>query len=70
MPNEATPVTDAPAAESAVEVAKRNGRHLRGTLCETLASDATLFCSEEMTLLKFHGSNYQIYRVHIHVQSG
>lgn len=57
-PSSTAPASDT-AAESAVEAAKRNGRHLRGTLAETLASDATHFASDDATLLKFHGSYQQ-----------
>ena len=61
MSNEVTPAAGAPAlaAETAVEAAKRNGHHLRGTLAATLASDATHFGSDDTTLLKFHGSYQQ-----------
>jgi sulfite reductase (ferredoxin) len=45
--------------ESKVEVAKRNGRHLRGTIAETLASDATHFGADDIHLLKFHGTYQQ-----------
>ena len=45
--------------ESKVEVAKRNGRHLRGTIAETLASDATHFDVADIHLLKFHGTYQQ-----------
>jgi sulfite reductase (ferredoxin) len=41
--------------ESKVERAKRAGRHLRGTIAETLASDATHFGPDDLQLLKFHG---------------
>jgi ferredoxin-sulfite reductase len=46
-------------AESKVEVAKREGRHLRGTIAETLASDATHFGADDIQLLKFHGTYQQ-----------
>ena len=46
-------------AESKVEVAKREGRHLRGTIAETLASDATHFGHDDIQLLKFHGTYQQ-----------
>jgi sulfite reductase beta subunit-like hemoprotein len=49
----------APNTESKVEVAKRNGRHLRGTIAETLASDATHFDAGDIHLLKFHGTYQQ-----------
>jgi len=45
--------------ESKVEVAKRNGRHLRGTIAETLASDGTHFGHDDTALLKFHGTYQQ-----------
>lgn len=45
--------------ESKVEVAKRRGRHLRGTIAETLASDATHFHHDDLQLLKFHGTYQQ-----------
>ena len=45
--------------ESKVEVAKRNGRHLRGTIAETLASGATHFEHDDIHLLKFHGTYQQ-----------
>ena len=48
-----------PSPESKVEVAKRNGRHLRGTIAETLDSDATHFGADDIHLLKFHGTYQQ-----------
>lgn len=45
--------------ESKVEVAKRDGRHLRGTIAETLASEATHFGHDDIQLLKFHGTYQQ-----------
>jgi sulfite reductase (ferredoxin) len=48
-----------PKTESKVEVAKRNGRHLRGTIAETLDSDATHFGPDDTHLLKFHGTYQQ-----------
>jgi sulfite reductase beta subunit-like hemoprotein len=45
--------------ESKVEVAKRHGRYLRGTIAETLASDRTHFGGDDVSLLKFHGSYQQ-----------
>ncbi|HKT61703.1 MAG TPA: NADPH-dependent assimilatory sulfite reductase hemoprotein subunit, partial [Gemmatimonadales bacterium] len=45
--------------ESKVEVAKRHGRHLRGTIAETLASDRTHFGGDDASLLKFHGTYQQ-----------
>jgi len=41
--------------ESKLEPIKRESRHLRGTLAETLASDTTHFTKDENQLLKFHG---------------
>jgi len=45
--------------ESQVEVAKRNSRCLRGTLAETLASDASHFAEDDAQILKAHGSYQQ-----------
>jgi sulfite reductase beta subunit-like hemoprotein len=45
--------------ESKVETAKRRGRHLRGSIAETLASDATHFGEDDASLLKFHGTYQQ-----------
>ncbi len=45
--------------ESKVEVAKREGRQLRGTIAETLASEATHFGHDDLQLLKFHGTYQQ-----------
>ena len=45
--------------ESKVEIAKRRGRQLRGTIAETLASDATHFGPDDLHLLKFHGTYQQ-----------
>ena len=45
--------------ESKAEVGKRNSRHLRGTIAETLASDATHFSEGDKGLLKFHGTYQQ-----------
>lgn len=54
-------LTDKPgkSGESKVEVAKRQGRYLRGTIAETLASEATHFGHDDIQLLKFHGSYQQ-----------
>lgn len=41
--------------ESKVEVAKRESRHLRGRVAETLDSDATHFDDNDIQVLKFHG---------------
>src|SRR5690348_13641918 len=45
--------------ESKVEVAKRRGRHLRGTIAETLAAEQSHFSSDDASLLKFHGTYQQ-----------
>ncbi|HEX6617739.1 MAG TPA: NADPH-dependent assimilatory sulfite reductase hemoprotein subunit, partial [Gemmatimonadales bacterium] len=45
--------------DSKVELAKRQGRHLRGTIAETLASDRTHFGHDDLQLLKFHGTYQQ-----------
>jgi len=45
--------------ESKVEIAKREGRQLRGTIAETLASEATHFGHDDLQLLKFHGTYQQ-----------
>ncbi|MCO6438765.1 MAG: NADPH-dependent assimilatory sulfite reductase hemoprotein subunit [Phycisphaerae bacterium] len=45
--------------ESKVEAVKRASRHLRGTIAETLASDATHFAKQDEPLLKFHGTYQQ-----------
>ncbi len=45
--------------ESKVEVAKRLGHHLRGTIAETLASERTHFGHDDIALLKFHGTYQQ-----------
>ena len=50
--------------ESKVEVVKKAGRHLRGTIAETLASPATHFSEADGTLLKFHGTYEQDDRDH------
>ncbi len=42
--------------ESKVEVAKREGSYLRGTIAERLASDATHFDDADSQQLKFHGA--------------
>ncbi|HSK40672.1 MAG TPA: NADPH-dependent assimilatory sulfite reductase hemoprotein subunit [Arenibaculum sp.] len=49
-----------PAKPSHVESVKETSRHLRGTIQDTLASDAPKFSEDEYNLLKFHGS-YQGY---------
>jgi sulfite reductase (ferredoxin) len=48
-----------PKPESKVEIAKRKGRHLRGSIAETLASDASHFGHDDVHLLKFHGTYQQ-----------
>jgi sulfite reductase beta subunit-like hemoprotein len=45
--------------DSKVELAKREGRHLRGTIAETLASDRSHFGHDDLQLLKFHGTYQQ-----------
>jgi sulfite reductase (ferredoxin) len=45
--------------DSKVELAKRQGRHLRGSIAETLASEATHFGHDDTALLKFHGTYQQ-----------
>ncbi len=45
--------------ESKVEVAKRRGRQLRGTIGEVLASDRSHFSHDDVQLLKFHGTYQQ-----------
>jgi len=45
--------------ESKAEIAKRNSRHLRGTIAETLASGTTHFEGADKGLLKFHGTYQQ-----------
>jgi sulfite reductase (ferredoxin) len=47
------------APESPVEGVKRASRHLRGTIAESLASDATHFGGDDAQLLKFHGTYQQ-----------
>jgi sulfite reductase beta subunit-like hemoprotein len=54
-----TRTSDKTVEESKVEVAKREGRQLRGTIAETLASDATHFEHDDLQLLKFHGTYQQ-----------
>jgi sulfite reductase (ferredoxin) len=45
--------------QSKVEQAKRQGRYLRGSIAETLTSDASHFGSDDVSLLKFHGTYQQ-----------
>lgn len=44
---------------SKVEIAKLQSKHLRGTINETLESDATCFGHDDLQLLKFHGTYQQ-----------
>lgn len=48
-----------PSAESKNEGIKRQSQHLRGTIAETLASDAPRFGEQDIQLLKFHGTYQQ-----------
>ena len=48
-----------PKPPSKVELAKRRGRHLRGSIGDTLASGATHFGHDDVQLLKFHGTYQQ-----------
>lgn len=48
-----------PKPPSKVEIAKRRGRHLRGSIGDTLASDASHFGQDDVHLLKFHGTYQQ-----------
>jgi sulfite reductase (ferredoxin) len=45
--------------ESKVEAAKRQSRHLRGGIAETLQTDVGHFDGDDVTLLKFHGTYQQ-----------
>ncbi len=45
--------------DSKAEVTKRDSRHLRGTIAEALASEATHFEGGDKGLLKFHGTYQQ-----------
>ena len=45
--------------ESKAEVSKRDSRHLRGTIAESLATDTTHFSDGDIGLLKFHGTYQQ-----------
>jgi len=45
--------------ESKVEAAKRQGRHLRGTIAEQLQAGGSSFDGDDVTLLKFHGTYQQ-----------
>ncbi|MBA3319388.1 MAG: NADPH-dependent assimilatory sulfite reductase hemoprotein subunit [Gemmatimonadales bacterium] len=47
------------AKASQVEQAKRESRHLRGTISETIAADVSHFEGDDLTLLKFHGTYQQ-----------
>lgn len=53
-------------SESKVEAAKRNSRQLRGTIAQTLASDATHFVEDDAQILKPHGVYQQDDREHRH----
>jgi sulfite reductase beta subunit-like hemoprotein len=46
-------------AESKVELAKREGRHLRGTIADQLGVGGSHFEGDDVTLLKFHGTYQQ-----------
>ena len=48
-----------PTSESKSEGLKRQSHYLRGTIAETLASDATRFGEQDIQLLKFHGTYQQ-----------
>ena len=56
-------------AESKNEGIKRQSRHLRGTIAETLESDATRFGETDIQLLKFHGTYQQDDRDHRRARS-
>ncbi|HEY7611729.1 MAG TPA: NADPH-dependent assimilatory sulfite reductase hemoprotein subunit [Gemmatimonadales bacterium] len=45
--------------ESKIEAAKREGRHLRGTIAEQLLDGGSRFEGDDVTLLKFHGTYQQ-----------
>ena len=45
--------------DSKVEAAKRQSRHLRGSIAETLRTDVGHFDGDDVTLLKFHGTYQQ-----------
>jgi sulfite reductase beta subunit-like hemoprotein len=45
--------------DSKVEHAKRQSRHLRGTIADTLRGEAAHFEGDDVTLLKFHGTYQQ-----------
>jgi sulfite reductase (ferredoxin) len=47
------------AKDSKVEAAKRQGRHLRGTIGEQLQGAGSHFEGDDVTLLKFHGTYQQ-----------
>ncbi len=49
------PATAPPRKETKVELAKRRGDFLRGTIKPTLESEATAFGHDDVQLLKFHG---------------
>src|SRR3990170_3534999 len=52
-------VEDTGKEESKAEIGKRNSRHLRGTIAETLTGETTHFEGEDKGLLKFHGTYQQ-----------
>ena len=55
MSEQLPPTPPTPPKRSGVEVLKEQSRHLRGTVPETLNSDAPKFSEDEYQLLKFHG---------------
>ena len=55
MSEQQPPTQSPPPKRSGVEVLKEQSRHLRGTVAETLNSDAPKFSEDEYQLLKFHG---------------
>lgn len=59
MSDQSDQVEPAGAKESKVEVAKRKGHYLRGTIAGTLDSGASHFGSDDIALLKFHGTYQQ-----------
>lgn len=59
MSDQADEAEPAAGKESKVEVAKRSGNHLRGTIATTLQSSASHFGSDDVALLKFHGTYQQ-----------
>jgi sulfite reductase (ferredoxin) len=55
MSEQQPPTQSTPPKRSGVEVLKEQSRHLRGTVSETLNSEAPKFSEDEYQLLKFHG---------------